>query len=136
MSMALTPAPRSKRQYVEGHNTPALRLARELPGAKQAVFPKFVAPSLATLEPRPPRGNNWTHEVKYDGYRFQYHIHRGIRFYTRRGHDWTERLPHLVAALGPLSQHAVILDGEVVVQTAEGRPDFHALERTKAQGRV
>ncbi len=65
----------------------------------------------------------------YDGYRFQCHIHRGIRFYTRRGYDWTDRLRRLAMALQPLSQHAAILDGEVVVETPDGRSDFHALEK-------
>jgi ATP-dependent DNA ligase len=32
------------------------------------------------------------HEIKYDGYRFQCHIQRSVRFYTRRGNDWTDRL--------------------------------------------
>ncbi len=65
----------------------------------------------------------------YDGYRFQCHIHRGIRFYTRPGYDWTDRLRRLAMALQPLSQHAAILDGEVVVETPDGRSDFHALEK-------
>jgi ATP-dependent DNA ligase len=127
--------PKSKRQYVEGHNTAALRLARDLPGARRAIFPKFIPPSLATPEARPPRGKNWVHEVKYDGYRFQCHIQRGIRFYTRRGYDWTERLPHLVTALQPLSQNAAILDGEVIVQTrAKGARTPLPRKELKAKG--
>jgi bifunctional non-homologous end joining protein LigD len=121
--------PRSKRQYVHSLNSPALRLARSLKGAKRSRFLDFVEPALATLASRPPAGRQWLHEVKFDGYRFQCHIHSGIRFFTRRGHDWTDRLPHLIAALAPLDAHAVILDGEVIVQTAAGRSDFHALEK-------
>jgi bifunctional non-homologous end joining protein LigD len=121
--------PRSKRQYVHGLNSPALRLARSLKGVKRGRFPDFIAPALASLASRPPAGRQWLHEVKFDGYRFQCHIHNGIRFFTRRGHDWSRRLPHLIAALAPLDAHAVILDGEVIVQTATGRSDFHALEK-------
>jgi bifunctional non-homologous end joining protein LigD len=121
--------PRSKRQYVHGLNSPALRLARSLKGVKRGRFPGFIAPALATLASRAPAGRQWLHEVKFDGYRFQCHIHNGIRFLTRRGHDWSRRLPNLIAALAPFDAHAVILDGEVTVQTAAGRPDFHALEK-------
>ncbi len=123
------PLPRSRRQYVQGINSPALALARSLRGAKSGRFPDFVEPSLATLAARPPQGDKWLHEIKYDGYRFQCHFHRGIRLYTRRGHDWSDRLGNIVTALQPLAQHAVILDGEVIVQTPEGRSDFHALEK-------
>jgi bifunctional non-homologous end joining protein LigD len=121
--------PRSKRQYVHGLNSPALRLARTLAGIKRGRFPGFVEPALATLASRPPRGKAWLHEVKFDGYRVQCHVQNGIRFFTRRGHDWSERFRHLAAALAPLAAHAVILDGEVIVQTEEGRSDFHALEK-------
>jgi bifunctional non-homologous end joining protein LigD len=77
--------PRSKRQYVHGLNSPALRLARSLPGAKQTLFPDFIEPSLALQVHRPPNGKQWLHEIKFDGYRFQVHVHGEVRFYTRRG---------------------------------------------------
>ncbi len=126
---------RSKRQYVEGHNSAALRLARSFPQANQTMIPGFITPSLATLAHRPPRDEGWVHEIKYDGYRFQCHIQRKVRFYTRRGYDWTERLDNLVNALQPLTDRAIILDGEVTVETPEGRSDFHALEQEmKATG--
>jgi ATP-dependent DNA ligase len=121
-------ASRSKRQYVHGLNSEALRIARSLDGVREGPFPDFIESSLATLAHRPPRGEQWVHEVKYDGYRFQCHIHRDVRFYTRRGYDWSGRLRHLVGAFQGLVDHAVILDGEVIVQTPEGLSDFHALE--------
>lgn len=127
--MSRSSVPRLKRQYVQGMNIPALRLARTLAGAKAARFPDFIAPSLATAATRPPRGSAWVHEVKYDGYRFQCHIHQGVRFFTRRGYEWSARLRNLVSALHPLAEHALVLDGEVIVQTPEGRSDFHGLEK-------
>ena len=36
--------------------------------------PGFVPPALATLEPKPPRGDGWVHEIKFDGYRLQARI--------------------------------------------------------------
>ncbi len=119
----------SKKQYVSQLNNPAIKLARSLRGVHTASFPNFIVPALATLAPHPPQANDWLHEIKYDGYRFQAHVYRGTRFYTRRGYEWSKRVPGLVRALSPLINHAIILDGEVVVQTPDGHSDFHALEK-------
>jgi bifunctional non-homologous end joining protein LigD len=39
-----------------------------------------------------PRGDDWLHEPKLDGYRFQI-VKDGavLRLYSRRGYDWTMR---------------------------------------------
>src|SRR4051812_87474 len=36
---------------------------------KAARFVAFIEPSLATLRESPPKGPQWVHEIKYDGYR-------------------------------------------------------------------
>jgi ATP-dependent DNA ligase len=46
---------------------------------------------------------------------------RKVRFFTRRGNDWSERLSHIVNAMGSLTDRAMILDGDVVRADA-GRP--------------
>src|SRR4051812_25404528 len=53
--------------------------------------------------------------------------------FTRRGYDWSDRFRNIVAAAGELVTHGVILDGEVIVPTAEGRSDFAALESELAK---
>jgi bifunctional non-homologous end joining protein LigD len=94
------------------------------------LMPAFIEPALATLRATPPRGEQWVHEIKYDGYRFQAHLQQGqVQFFTRRGHDWTARLSKLVAPAASLKTHAAILDGEVVVQGETGGADFNELER-------
>jgi bifunctional non-homologous end joining protein LigD len=56
------------------------------------------------------------HEIKYDGYRFQVHVREGqVRFLTRRGHDWSDKLAKLRAPLAKLKTPSAILDGAVVV---------------------
>lgn len=79
-------------------------------GAKPlAVMPGFVEPALAMLRPVVPRGDQWIHEIKFDGYRVQAHVIRGSAIlYTRGGHIWTARfrtiasmLAHLPAADDP-----------------------------------
>jgi len=85
------------------HRSPARFIARTLSGAKAAPFPGFVEPCLATLKTQPPAGARWVHEVKLDGYRAQACFHDGRAIvYSRGGHDWTERLQPIAAALANL----------------------------------
>jgi hypothetical protein len=37
-------------------------------------MPSYVEPCLATLAGRPPAGERWVHEIKFDRYRLQLHI--------------------------------------------------------------
>ena len=47
-----------------------------------------------------PKGANWVHEVKFDGYRGLAYIENGqARIYTRTGQDWTEKFTPLAAEL-------------------------------------
>ncbi|MGY8684662.1 hypothetical protein Q2941_43960 [Bradyrhizobium sp. UFLA05-153] len=40
-------------------------------------MPGFIKPQLATLKSKAPKGEQWLHEIKYDGYRVQVHLNRG-----------------------------------------------------------
>jgi bifunctional non-homologous end joining protein LigD len=56
------------------------------PASRKSLFPGFISPALATLTSKPPVGPEWLHEVKFDGYRVQVHIHaETINIFTRRG---------------------------------------------------
>ena len=46
---------------------PRPRAAQAGPG--EAKLPPFIPPCLARLEKQPPAGDEWLHEVKFDGYR-------------------------------------------------------------------
>ena len=51
---------------------------------------KFIAQQMPTLVAKPPEGDGWIHEVKFDGYRSQMVIDKAdVRIFTRRGLDWT-----------------------------------------------
>lgn len=61
---------------------------------------KFIPPMMPELVDRPPEGDDWSHEVKFDGFRTQIVKDQdGIRFYTRRGHDWTAKYRPLRSAI-------------------------------------
>jgi bifunctional non-homologous end joining protein LigD len=96
-------------------------------------MPGFIKPQLATLKSRAPKGDQWLHEIKYDGYRVQVDLNRGRKkVFTRNGLDWTKRFTEIVGALA-ISGEAII-DGEVVV-IHEGRTNFSELQAELAAGR-
>lgn len=97
--------------------------------------PKFVAPCLATLS-GVARGEQWVHEIKFDGYRLQARIDGDdVRMLTRTGLDWTDRFGALVSALRALGLGSAVLDGEVVVQDEGGASSFVALVEALKAGR-
>lgn len=66
--------------------------ARMIEGAKPSEMPGFIPPQLTTLRSKAPSGDQWLHEIKYDGYRVQLHVNKERRsIYTRTGLDWTKR---------------------------------------------
>ena len=96
-------------------------------------MPGFIKPQLATLKPKAPKGEQWLHEIKYDGYRVQIHINAGKKkVYTRNGLDWTKRFSVIAGTLDIPGQ--AIIDGEVVV-VHEGRTNFSELQAELAAGR-
>lgn len=108
---------------------------KNLPGARKAALPDFIRPQLATLVSDAPGGDDWLHELKFDGYRMVCHLHRGkARFWSRNQKDWTEKFPNLSKALKVLPATAAILDGEVVVVDKAGRSSFQKLQQSMKGG--
>jgi bifunctional non-homologous end joining protein LigD len=104
---------------------------RKLPGARKAPMPEFLPPQLATLVDKPPPGDEWLHELKFDGYRMLCFLTRGqARFLSRNGKDWTEKFPNVAAALKTFPATTAILDGEIVIQDKGGRSSFQALQQS------
>jgi bifunctional non-homologous end joining protein LigD len=65
---------------------------------------------------------------KLDGYRLQVVKEgRQVRLYSRRGNEWTDRLPALAEALAAIPCRSAILDAELVLTGAGGTPDFVGL---------
>lgn len=94
-------------------------------------MPERVEPALAQLKSHPPKGSEWSWELKWDGYRLAVYIEpKGIKILTRGGHDWTHRFPAIAEAARALGPATMIIDGEAVVLDAEGRPDFGLLQQS------
>jgi len=90
--------------------------------------PGFIEPCLPTNGHTVPTGAQWVYEIKHDGFRF---ICRRdgelVRVYSRRGNDYTDRVPVIADALAGLKVKSVTLDGEGVVCRADGVSDFDRL---------
>ena len=96
----------------------------------------FIPPQLATLVAEVPLGDEWLHEVKFDGYRFLAAIRgRSARLFTRRGLDWSDHFPGIVAACAALPVREALLDGEVVALLPDGRSSFQALQQAMSGSR-
>jgi bifunctional non-homologous end joining protein LigD len=94
-------------------------------------MPARIEPCLALLRAKPPKGDDWVYEIKWDGYRLSVHIEpTGIRILTRGGHDWTHRFPAIKLAAMWLPVGSAILDGEAVVLDEQGRSDFGLLQQS------
>jgi bifunctional non-homologous end joining protein LigD len=105
-------------------------------GARPGPLPAFIEPQLASPANNAPTAEAWVHEIKFDGYRLLTRIDGGrVRLKTRSGLDWTAKFPSLQKALERLPVVAAFLDGEVVVETERGAPDFGALQQDLSEGR-
>ncbi|MET4605341.1 bifunctional non-homologous end joining protein LigD [Bradyrhizobium sp. JR4.1] len=95
----------------------------------KAPFPDFIEPALATSIEKVPSGSRWIHEIKFDGYRVQVHLHNeAVKVFTRRGHDWTHRFKKVAQDAWHIKCGSAILDGEIVVPAADGTTDFSVLQ--------
>jgi ATP-dependent DNA ligase len=100
----------------------------------KAPYPGFVAPALAADTRKVPSGPQWLHEVKFDGYRVQVHLHvEAIKVFTRRGHDWTGRFRKIADDAWRLSAKSAIVDGEVIVPGAGGCPISRSCRKSFAR---
>ena len=114
----------------------SVRSLLKIPGARKAAMPAFIEPCHAMTAARVPSGENWSHEIKLDGYRVQAHIAaRKATLFTRRGFDWTSRFTAIAAELAVIGVRNAILDGEVIVADEAGRSNFHRLQMDLAKGR-
>lgn len=108
---------------------------REAPEPPPSV--DFAPPELATLVGSAPQGDQWIHELKFDGYRLIARVDgRGVRLLTRTGLDWTDRFGSVRDALAKLSLRDCILDGELVALDDQGLSNFSALQKAMSTGNV
>ena len=95
---------------------------------------KFYVPHVApTLVEEIPEGDKWIHEIKFDGYRMQIHVDKGVKMTSRNELDWTHRFPFIAKAFKGLPP--LVMDGEIISATDNGGSDFGQLQADLAAGR-
>ena len=104
-------------------------MAAEVPGARKRAAPPALSPQLATLVTEPPRGDQWFHEMKFDGYRIVADLSGGhARLFSRNGKDWTAQFPDVARDVERLPATRAVLDGELAVVLPDGTTSFQALQ--------
>ena len=98
-------------------------------GAKRVAQPDQISPTLATLVDKPPHGDDWIHEIKYDGYRILARWAGGkVRLLSRNGKDWTDKFAAIAGQVKKIKAKSAWLDGEVCAVDAKGRSSFQGLQ--------
>jgi hypothetical protein len=92
---------------------PAAGMARPVArSSPAAALPAWIPPQLTQLVDAAPEGDQWLHEIKFDGYRMHARLDRGaVKLLTRTGLDWThkstfirfgfERVPKVLPKMSP-----------------------------------
>lgn len=120
-----------KMQAARDHNAQVAKKPRRA----AARLPSFAAPQLATLVDAVPAGNEWMHEIKFDGYRALIAVAGAkVRVSTRNGLDWTDKFGPLVRAIAALDLPPALVDGEIVAFGPDGNPSFSALQEVLKRG--
>ncbi|MCW5877185.1 MAG: DNA ligase D [Anaerolineales bacterium] len=111
---------------------PALR---ELPEAlraklREAPYPGWLAPMLATAADKPFERANWLYEQKLDGQRCLVYRKGGqVQLISRNQLLITSQYPELVAALDAQGRGDFVLDAEIVAFDEAGRPSFEKMQQ-------
>ncbi len=107
------------------------------PGARVAPLPEAMAPQRATPRKTVPAGDDWIHEIAFDGARILGIINgETVRLLTSDGEDWTNQLPEITRSAEHLGADDTVLDGVVVLLNASGASDGGALRRAVSLGRT
>ena len=113
-------------------SAPAMTSAK---GKKVTAMPDFVAPQLCASVERPPNGEGWCHEIKFDGYRVQLRVEDGEAVLkTRKGLDWTDKFAAIAREGSALPD--MLIDGEIVALDDDNTPDFSTLQAAISDGRT
>ena len=130
---------RTVEELAEGKG-PADRVRAELARLKvpaRRVEARKLDVMLAEPREEPFRKAGWVFEPKLDGYRIVATHDGGLaELISRNGNDLTAGFPEVARAVRALPVPRAVLDGELVVPDAGGRPSFQALQKRARLGRA
>ncbi len=94
-----------------------------------------IEPCLPSPAKQPPRGPDWIHEIKHDGFRLiACRDAAGVRLITRKGNDFTSRFPFIAMAVASLPARSCLIDGEAIVCDQSGLAVFELIRRQRTSG--
>ena len=100
-----------------------------------AALPEWIPPQLTQLVDAAPEGDEWLHEIKFDGYRMHARLDRGaVQLLTRTGLDWTHKYPPIAAAVSSLGARQAYLDGELCGVFPDGITSFSMIQAASDAG--
>jgi bifunctional non-homologous end joining protein LigD len=100
-----------------------------------APLPQWVRPQLTQLVDAAPEGDQWLHEIKYDGYRMHARLDRSrVKLLTRTGLDWTHKYPAIAKAVASLKGRLAYLDGELCGLGPDGITSFSTVQLASDSG--
>ena len=116
--------------------TAVKRAARARAGRADPI-PRDVKPMLTTLVDEPFDDDDWLFELKWDGYRAIAVIEKdAVTLTSRNGKDLLHQFREMASLPTAFRSIPVVVDGELCVLDAEGRPNFQALQsREKPEAR-
>ena len=82
-----------------------------------------------------PEGDQWLHEIKYDGYRMHARLDRGaVKLLTRTGLDWTHKYSAIAEAVASLDARQAYLDVELCGVGPDGITSFSIVQLASDSG--
>jgi DNA ligase D-like protein (predicted ligase) len=98
-------------------------------------LPQWTPPLLTKLSTKAPSGEQWIHEIKFDGYRMAARIDQGkVNLLTRSGLDWTAKYPATAAAFAELKVKSAYIDGELCGVRPDGVTSFELMQTASDRG--
>ena len=108
----------------------AIAAAKLTKAKKGSISGEAFEPQLARLGQTPPEGDQWLHEIKWDGYRIVATITKGkVQLWSRNALEWTDKVPEIVRAIESLQLNSAALDGELIAGKGT-KQDFNLLQAT------
>ena len=93
---------------------------------------RFIASMECLAVQQIPEGDEWSYEIKLDGFRLEAVKQGGeVTLYSRRGNVLNRKFHYIASALKKLPDDTT-LDGELVAHDDEGRSDFNLLQNFRS----
>ena len=103
--------------------------------AARSALPEWIRPQLTQLVSEAPDGDQWLHEIKYDGFRMHARLDHGeVRLLTRNGLNWTGKYPQIAGAVSSLHARQAYLDGELCGVRPDGITSFSMIQMASDAG--